>query len=107
MGDLAEVLGISKGAATFLADGLIDAGLATRRPDQHDRRVIWVVPEPFVATLVEAYESWRQRNLRESLTRLSRGQRQAVRAVAELLLAASVQDEAERSDQSEVQLAAS
>lgn len=40
MGDLAKRLGVTMGAATNLADKLVNAGSVSRQRDEHDRRVV-------------------------------------------------------------------
>ena len=42
MSDLAELMGVSRPAATGLVDRLIAQGLVTRRNDATDRRVVWI-----------------------------------------------------------------
>jgi DNA-binding MarR family transcriptional regulator len=41
-GQLADEIGISTGAMTFLLDRLEEAGMVTRRRDTDDRRRVWV-----------------------------------------------------------------
>jgi DNA-binding MarR family transcriptional regulator len=40
MGELARLLGVTMGAATNLADKLVNSGSVTRQRDNHDRRVV-------------------------------------------------------------------
>lgn len=44
--ELAVILGISRGAATRLVDGLERAGLAHRESDPRDRRAVLITPTP-------------------------------------------------------------
>lgn len=42
MGEIATTLGVSKGAATQLLDGLVEQGFVERTQDDDDKRVIYV-----------------------------------------------------------------
>lgn len=42
MGEIAEALGVSKGAATQLLDGLIEKGFVERNQDVEDKRIFYV-----------------------------------------------------------------
>lgn len=42
MGEIAEALGVSKGAATQLLDGLIEKGFVERTQDEGDKRIFYV-----------------------------------------------------------------
>ena len=42
MGQMAEILGVSKGATTQLIDGLIESGCIERMVDDDDRRVVYI-----------------------------------------------------------------
>lgn len=42
MGEIAEALGVSKGAATQLLDGLIEKGFVERNQDGEDKRIFYV-----------------------------------------------------------------
>lgn len=42
MGEIAKALGVSKGAATQLLDGLIEKGLVERLQDDEDKRIFYV-----------------------------------------------------------------
>lgn len=41
--DLAEELGVQRSTVTRICDRLVARGLATRQPDQGDRRAVWIV----------------------------------------------------------------
>lgn len=43
MGNIAEQLGISRGAATQLLDGLTEQGLVERQQDETDKRIVYIV----------------------------------------------------------------
>lgn len=46
MGEIAEILGVSKGAATQLLDGLVAQNFVERQQDNQDKRIVYVALSP-------------------------------------------------------------
>ena len=60
MSDLTSRLGVTRGALTGLVDRLEEAGLMTRTPDEHDRRVTRLSLTPHARTIMATVEhDWR------------------------------------------------
>ena len=45
-GELARQTGLSSGSVTGVTDRLVDAGYATRKRDEHDRRKVYLAADP-------------------------------------------------------------
>jgi DNA-binding MarR family transcriptional regulator len=55
MRDLARALDITDGSAAVLSDRLVKRGLAVRRSDPTDRRVVWLVPSEEARSVIARY----------------------------------------------------
>ncbi|MGH2389778.1 MAG: MarR family transcriptional regulator [Chloroflexota bacterium] len=55
MSALARSLGVTDGSAAVLSDRLVKQGLAVRRADLNDRRVVWLEPSPCAVELIERF----------------------------------------------------
>jgi DNA-binding MarR family transcriptional regulator len=71
MSELASGRGIALNTATSLVDRLVTAGLAERRGDASDRRVVRVVTTPRGARLVQELRAVRHRLTRQMLDELA------------------------------------
>ncbi len=87
MGHLAAFLRVTGAAASVLAERLVAQGLAVRRPDPGDRRVVRLVPTPEGAALAERYRDNQRQAMAGLLDRLSDAQAAAWLDVMETLAA--------------------
>ncbi len=83
--ELALLLGISRGAATRLVDGLEHAGFAHREPDPRDRRAVLIAPTP-TGRLVALSDIAPAAVLSEAIQRLSSDQVVSLRTSLEALV---------------------
>jgi len=78
IGELASGLGISYGWASRVVSGLETAGLAARRVDPDDHRVVRVSLTPAASDMVESAYRWRGDAVERALTALDEDGRRAV-----------------------------
>ncbi|HOX14272.1 MAG TPA: MarR family transcriptional regulator [Spirochaetia bacterium] len=74
--ELAESLGIKESSASVLADRLVQAGLANKKPDPVDARALLVGASPSGSKLAEAVRLHRRRIARSLMEVLSREESQ-------------------------------
>ncbi|MHB1501154.1 MAG: MarR family winged helix-turn-helix transcriptional regulator [Candidatus Dormibacteria bacterium] len=74
MRQFAEAVGITGAAATALADRMIKQGLAERRYNPADRRVVWLAPTEKARALLETYRSWQREAMASAVKRLQPSQ---------------------------------
>jgi DNA-binding MarR family transcriptional regulator len=87
MGELAAFLKVTGAAASVLADRLVAQGLAVRRPDPGDRRVVRLAPTSEGMTVAERYRDNQRRAVAALLDRLSDDQVAAWLDIMEALAA--------------------
>jgi DNA-binding MarR family transcriptional regulator len=77
VGRIAEVLGVSRPAATQLVDRLVEHGMIERRHDPADRRVVLVDYAPGMHEVARRIMGVRRRQLNEALDRLTEWEAEA------------------------------
>jgi DNA-binding MarR family transcriptional regulator len=87
MGELAAFLRVTGAAASVLADRLVALGLAVRRSDPEDRRVVRLAPTPAGMAVAEQYRENQRRAVGALLDRLSDAQAIAWLDILETLAA--------------------
>jgi DNA-binding MarR family transcriptional regulator len=87
MGELAAFLRVSGAAASVLAERLVAQGLAARRADPADRRVVRLAPTPHGMAVAERYRDNQRRGVAALLDRLSDAQVAAWLDIMETLAA--------------------
>jgi len=70
MGALARSLGITDGSAAVLSDRLVKQGLAIRKPDASDRRVVWLEPSERAVALIQRFRTLEREALEANLRAL-------------------------------------
>ncbi|HXT35063.1 MAG TPA: MarR family transcriptional regulator [Chloroflexota bacterium] len=70
MGALARALEITDGSAAVLSDRLVKQGLAIRRSDVRDRRVVWLEPSEHALALVRRFRALERETLETNLRAL-------------------------------------
>jgi len=70
MGALARALEITDGSAAVLSERLVKQGLAIRRPDVQDRRVVWLEPSERALALVQRFRAVERETLESNLRAL-------------------------------------
>ncbi|NJD28681.1 MAG: MarR family transcriptional regulator [Chloroflexi bacterium] len=73
MSELSGRLGVSLPTVSGLVDRLVEAGLATRRDDPADRRLVVIAITPAGATLLDRFRELSARQMRELLEVLDDG----------------------------------
>jgi len=71
MRDLARALEITDGSAAVLSNRLVKRGLAVRRSDPHDRRIVWLVPSEEAKLVTARFRECERDLLTSSLSVLS------------------------------------
>lgn len=89
MSDLAHKLGNSLSTLSSLVDRLVEAGLAHRREDAHDRRSVLVSLAPAGSALLEQFQELGANHLRTLLEQLDDNELATVNQAIELLVAAA------------------
>lgn len=89
MSDLAHKLGISLSTLSSLVERLVEADLAHRREDAHDRRSVLVSLAPAGAALLEKFQELGADHLRRLLEQLDENELATVNQAIELLVAAA------------------
>jgi DNA-binding MarR family transcriptional regulator len=85
IGDVASLLEIAPRSATGMVDSLEEAGLATRRPDDDDRRSVLVELTPRGRGILDQLGAARRESANALFSRLTSGQRAELRSLLELL----------------------
>jgi DNA-binding MarR family transcriptional regulator len=89
MRDLARALDITDGSAAVLSERLVKQGLAERRPDPDDRRVVWLVPSARARAMSERFKQFKRESIVESLRGLDEPQLRALIEALERIAAAA------------------
>ena len=89
MSDLAPKLGISLSTLSSLVDRLVEAGLAARREDPHDRRNVLVSLAPAGTQMLDQFNELGADALRALLGQLNEDDLITVNQAIELLVAAA------------------
>jgi DNA-binding MarR family transcriptional regulator len=97
MGALARALEITDGSAAVLADRLVKRGLAERRPDEKDRRVVWLAPSARAMSLIERFRQIERERIALGLSVLDDAHLTAFMEALELIAASILDDEADTS----------
>ncbi|WP_161880671.1 MarR family winged helix-turn-helix transcriptional regulator [Deinococcus alpinitundrae] len=71
MSEVSERLGIPLSSASRTVEQLVQRGLLTRRPDQHDRRMVLVSVTPLGQTVFDIFDAAFRRHLGDLLGQLS------------------------------------
>ncbi len=75
MSEVSERLGIPLSSASRTVEQLVQRGLLTRRPDQHDRRMVLVSVTPLGQAVFDIFDAAFRRHLGELLGQLSAEER--------------------------------
>ncbi len=87
LGDLARRERVTPPTMTRIVTGLEQMGLARRRPDERDARLVWVEPTPEGREVMERARLARVERLAEELRALPEADRQVLDRAAQVLLA--------------------